>query len=71
MKNVAFWDINPSSYITADILHLRYRACYVRFEVFTAVSMKNAAFGMLRLVALSESTFRRNVAPPNHVENNR
>jgi hypothetical protein len=26
MKNVVFWDIKPSSYLTGDILHLRYRA---------------------------------------------
>jgi hypothetical protein len=48
MKNVVFWDIKPSSYLTGDTLHLRYRAqpvkCYVRFEVFSAMTMKNAVF---------------------------
>jgi hypothetical protein len=40
---------NPSSYFTGDRLRLRYRdqmvnECYVRFEVFTAVTVKNAVF---------------------------
>jgi hypothetical protein len=26
MKNVVFWDIKPSSYLTGDTLRLRYRA---------------------------------------------
>jgi hypothetical protein len=26
MKNVVFWDIKPSSFLTGDTLHLRYRA---------------------------------------------
>jgi hypothetical protein len=54
MKNVVFWDINPSSYLTGDTLVLRYRAqageCYIRFEVFTAVIMKNAVFWLFWLV---------------------
>jgi hypothetical protein len=35
-----------SYYLIGDTLRLRYRAklCYVRFEVFTAVTMKNAVF---------------------------
>jgi hypothetical protein len=48
MKNAIFWDINSRSYLTGDTLLLRYRTtpvkCYVRFEVFTAVTMKNAVF---------------------------
>jgi hypothetical protein len=48
MKNIVFWDIKPSSYFTGDTLHLHYRVqpvkCYVRFEVFTAVTIKNDVF---------------------------
>jgi hypothetical protein len=35
-----------SPYLAGDTLHLCYRAqpCYVRFEVFTAVTMNNAVF---------------------------
>jgi hypothetical protein len=47
MKNVVFWDIKPSSYLTGDITSPIQRptsSCYVRFEVFTAVTMKNVVF---------------------------
>jgi hypothetical protein len=48
MKNVVFWDIK-----TQFVLHRRHitsplqspaSQCYVRFEVFTAVTMKNGVF---------------------------
>jgi hypothetical protein len=48
MKNVVLWDIKPQF-----VLHRRHITsplqspasyCYVRFEVFTAVTMKNGVF---------------------------
>jgi hypothetical protein len=48
MKNVVFWDINPQF-----LLHRRLIAsplqrlaglCYVRFEVFPPVTLKNVVF---------------------------
>jgi hypothetical protein len=48
MKNVVFWDIRPQF-----VLHRRHITsplqcpasyCYVRFESFTVVTMKNAVF---------------------------
>jgi hypothetical protein len=45
MKNVVFWDIKtPRSYFTGDTSRLRYRVQPVRFEVFTAATMKNVVF---------------------------
>jgi hypothetical protein len=47
MKNVVSWDIKPSSYLTGNTLFLRCRAQPVnaiRFEVFTAVTVKNVVF---------------------------
>jgi hypothetical protein len=46
MKNVVFWDIKPSPYLIGDTSPLQSPAsqCYVRFEVFTTVTMKNAVF---------------------------
>jgi hypothetical protein len=41
MKNVVFWDVNPRSYLTGDTLRFHYRVQPVRFEAFTAVTMKN------------------------------
>jgi hypothetical protein len=54
MKNVVFWDIK-----TRFILHRRHimsllqspaSSCHVRFEVFTAVTMKDALFWDMALV---------------------
>jgi hypothetical protein len=47
MKNVVLWGIKPSSYLAGDItspLQSPGGYCYVRFEVFTAVIMKNFVF---------------------------
>jgi hypothetical protein len=44
MLNAVFWDIKPSSYLTGDIIStLQSIVCssYARYEVFTAVAMKN------------------------------
>jgi hypothetical protein len=48
MKNVVFWDIKPQfvphrRHITSP-LHIQASSCYVRSEIFTAVTMKNAVF---------------------------
>jgi hypothetical protein len=48
MKNVVFWDIKTQfvphrRHITSP-LQSPASYCYVRFEVFTAVSMRNAVF---------------------------
>jgi hypothetical protein len=43
MKNSVFWDIKPTSYLTGHTL-LCYRVQPLRFEVYTAVTMKNAIF---------------------------
>jgi hypothetical protein len=54
MKNAVFWDIKTRSYLTGNILRLRYRAQPVnvlRFEVFTAVTMKNAEISLCAPVA--------------------
>jgi hypothetical protein len=56
MKSVDFWDIK-----TQFVLHRRHITsllqssagqCYVRFEVFTAATMKNVVFWAVRRVAL-------------------
>jgi hypothetical protein len=48
MKNIVFWDIKASSYFTGDTLHLHYRVkpvnAMLRFEVITAMTMKNVVF---------------------------
>jgi hypothetical protein len=44
MKNVVFWVIKPSSYLTGDTLLLRYRVQPVNAMDFTAVTMKNGVF---------------------------
>jgi hypothetical protein len=46
MKNALFWVINPSSYLTGDklLLHCRVQPVTAVFEVFPAVTMKNAVF---------------------------
>jgi hypothetical protein len=53
MKNVLFWDIKPQV-----VLHRRHiksplnrpaSKCYVRVEVFTAVTMKNVVFIILNV----------------------
>jgi hypothetical protein len=47
MKNVVFWDIKPSSYLTGDTLTLGYRTSLLmpcKIDVFTAVIMKTAVF---------------------------
>jgi hypothetical protein len=48
MKNVVFWDKKPRcllhrSHITTP-LQSPASYCYVRFEIFTAVTMKNGVF---------------------------
>jgi hypothetical protein len=52
MKNAVFWDIKPQF-----VLHRRHitsplqspaSSCYVRFEVFKAVTMKNGVFWDVR-----------------------
>jgi hypothetical protein len=48
LKNVVFWDIKPQfvphrRHITSP-LQSSISYCYVRFEVFTAVTMKNVVF---------------------------
>jgi hypothetical protein len=47
-KNVVFWDIKPQfiphrAHVTSP-LQSQTGWCYVRFEVFTTVTMKNAVF---------------------------
>jgi hypothetical protein len=48
MKNVVFWDIKthfvPHRRHIKSPLQSPASSCYVRFEVFTAVTMKNAVF---------------------------
>jgi hypothetical protein len=47
MKNAVLWVIKPSSYLSENITPLLQSPsgkCDVRFEVFTAVNMKNAVF---------------------------
>jgi hypothetical protein len=45
-------------------LHNEEHHNFVRFEVFTAVTMKNAIFWDIMLCGLLEPTFQKNVAPP-------
>jgi hypothetical protein len=52
MKNVVVWDIKPQfvphrRYITSP-LQSPAGKCYVRFEVFTAVTMNNAVFWIIK-----------------------
>jgi hypothetical protein len=42
MPSSGIW--KPSSYLTRNTLRLRYRVQPVKFEVFTAVTMKSALF---------------------------
>jgi hypothetical protein len=56
MRNAVFWDMkNPirtsqeTHYVSATEPS---RLCYVRIEVFTAVTMKNAVLWVVRCVAL-------------------
>jgi hypothetical protein len=56
MKNAVFWNIKPQfvphrRHITSP-LQSPAGLCYVRFEVFMAVSMKNAIFWDVSRVAL-------------------
>jgi hypothetical protein len=47
MKNAVFLDMKSSSYLTGDITYPLQSLAgqrYVRFEVFTTVTMKNVAF---------------------------
>jgi hypothetical protein len=48
MKNVVFWDIKihfvPHRRHITSLLQSLASSCYVRFEVFTAVTVKNAVF---------------------------
>jgi hypothetical protein len=48
MKNALYWDKNPSSYVAGDAVHLQQRTqpinFYVRLDVFTSVTMKNAVY---------------------------
>jgi hypothetical protein len=61
MKNVAFWDIK-----TQFVLHRRHitsllqspvSLCYVRFGVFTAVTMKNVDLMLHRVVVVKIRRF--------------
>jgi hypothetical protein len=65
MKNAVFWDMKPVR-TSQETLLLRYRAqpVNVRYEVFTAVAMKNAVFLDVHHVALVRTEFQRNVSPP-------
>jgi hypothetical protein len=54
MKNAVLWDIETSSHLTANTMHL----CYVNDEIFTAVSMKNAVFwGVMPWVPFNNRRF--------------
>jgi hypothetical protein len=55
IKKVVFWDIKSCSYLTGDTtspLQSLAGECYVRFEVFMAVTTKNAVF--LEIVPTSQ-----------------
>jgi hypothetical protein len=49
MKNVVSWDIKTQFVLhrrqITSLLQKAVRQCYVRFKVFTAVTMKNVVFG--------------------------
>jgi hypothetical protein len=71
MKNAVFWDINIQfvlhrRHITSP-LQSRASYCYVRFEVFTAVTMKYGVFWNVTPCGSCKSpTIRRNVEPPKY-----
>jgi hypothetical protein len=58
MKNAVFWDIKSSSYLTGDTF-LCYRVqpvnAIITFEVFTAVTMKNAVYLDVTLCAFCKN----------------
>jgi hypothetical protein len=59
MKNAVFLDIKPSSYLTGDItspLQSPASSCYVTFDVFTTVTMKNVVFWNEYPVRTSQET---------------
>jgi hypothetical protein len=62
MKNVVCWDIKKNSVRTSQETHYvssteSSRLCYVRFEVFAVVTMRNAVFWD---VTPCDSDFNRN-----------
>jgi hypothetical protein len=63
LKNV-FWDIKtqfvPHRKHITSLVQSPAGLCYVRFEVLTAVTMKNAVFWNVTLWLSEEPTFRRN-----------
>jgi hypothetical protein len=65
MKNAVFWDIT-SQYVlhrrhVMSPLHSPAGKCYVRFDVFTVVTMKNAVFWDIRTQFVP---YRRHITSP-------
>jgi hypothetical protein len=54
MKNGVFWDIPQMKHITSP-LKIPAGECYVRFEVFTAATMKNAVFWVVKMCGSCEN----------------
>jgi hypothetical protein len=64
MKNAVLWDILPSSYLTGNITSALQGPAglyYVRFEVFTEVTMKNVVFWDIETQFISH---RRHITSP-------
>jgi hypothetical protein len=61
MKNVVFWDIKthfvPHRRHITSSLQSPAGSCYVRFEVFKVVTMKNARFEVFTAVTMKNGVF--------------
>jgi hypothetical protein len=71
MKNAVFWDIKPQfiprmRHITSQ-LQWQIGQCYVRFDVFMAMTVKNVIFWDIKLVYTSQETHYNSVTEPSRL----